>query len=375
MKSSRGRRIVLVVCAAAYVLYIMVFKVNSSLDAYQRVLSRSSAPLTRRPLADKRDTVLQDFATEAGEQGQLAAEGTAQKDAADGTRDDESAVEDLDDNDDDVDDDGEISTEDGEIDASESEANAGDGNSQRDVEDGAGRKPVEASSDIFCVVYDRPPHTGSTTIGSALSQCLSKHGYKKNGKGGRDYRHRFVDWLFEFDHPRKALLTNHFYMRQEDVTKLQNKCNKLFFVTSAAAMVDRLWSGAKFKMSKGNGNSTVPKSGHDYDRALTRYQSEHSYDHLEAYPYVEKGKPAVVPNKLKPDYVIRKDSLQEDLGSLLEAFGCEYDFMSRNIHMARSENPFASMKKYVGRPDTTFNDLLKVAEDNKDGLRKAREFY
>lgn len=223
-----------------------------------------------------------------------------------------------------------------------------------------------------CIIYDRPPRTGSTTIGSSLRKCLAPKGYAQ-GRGGAE-RGMFVRNMLETDSRLGAVLTRHMYMKQDDVDMIRAQCQKVLYVTSTARMKDRLWSAAKYKLRGGNGNVTVSGEKMRAKVVANLKKDTRNVAFLESYPWLGEGeKEMLVADKLEVDYVVRKERMAEDLGRLLQAFGCGGKFESENMHVASFEGGDVWDGVYVGE-DETYKRLCERAKGNDEGLRKARLF-
>lgn len=136
-------------------------------------------------------------------------------------------------------------------------------------------------------------------------------------------------------------------------------------------MLERLWSRAKYATNGQNGNHSL--SAADMEKAKASVRNDRVEAFLNAYPYVDKwGNSLNVAeeDRWKPDYVIRKPTLQEDVALLLDAFGCETDFNSWNVHVGK-DIPVEKLLKGVELDERRYRGLKAIGV-RKEGLAKAR---
>lgn len=205
-----------------------------------------------------------------------------------------------------------------------------------------------------CIVYDRPPRTGSTTVASVLAQCFRKHRFYVPKFPSRRIRHLHVPLvLSRLDHDF-AFVAHHFWLSDTDITLLESRCRQTFFMTSAAPIHERIWSAAKvMSTTSRNGNFSV---GETERRAALQWLAEHgpSYaPYLEAYPFIDllgpqlvgptdhgavtelpnSWAPGLIPRDFQYDFVVRKPSLQDDLAQILDALNCSSAYTVKNVHV------------------------------------------
>lgn len=228
-----------------------------------------------------------------------------------------------------------------------------------------------------CFVYDRPPRTGSTTVARALKACMSKRGYRQPRAESRWVRTELVGRMLGLSGGKVGLLSNHMYMSAGDVERMKRECGKLLYVSSCKRMRERLWSAAKYRFSEGIGNFSL-KEEMKVEAVGMVWRDRRTEMFLEGYPYLgvdEKKIEVAEEGKLVPDYVVRAERMEEDLGRLLEALKCEGTFQSRNVHEADEESRDFLKKLPLRMGDAAFRRLNSMAEEtNEKGLRKAEAF-
>lgn len=262
---------------------------------------------------------------------------------------------------------------------------------------------------IRCVLYDRPPRTGSTTVSNALATCLHKRGFRVNSFVRPDDRNasiaRGLGLLATERDARSrdrrrdvAIVASHVWMTPEDVGLLRQHCAHIVYVTSAAAMWERVWSAAKMvSVKERNGNTRL--DGRMLDNAAHWLaQSNRPYARFyDAYPWIrltgpqrmrEDGKhmeeipheyqPVRTDPPFHPDFVIRKDVLLADLGALLVALGCDrLRPRSTNVHkeLDDADDAIAAVKssvvEAVGHENgSVYAYLMDRTKYNDDGLAR-----
>lgn len=239
----------------------------------------------------------------------------------------------------------------------------------------ASKKPIVASpSHTHCFFYDRPPRTASTTIANALELCLHKSFKEPLPQNRRDRPFLFRNML-RLRTDRVTIMFPHFYIAPDDIPYLKAQCNRTFYVSSTAPIIERVWSAAKYHISRKNGNFTL--SATDIQRAKKFFQNGfRTRNFLSAYPYLdadEKPLGVSLQERLVPDYVIRKSHIQNDLSELLHALGCTNEIVTINVHGVDEE--VGKVLKGVETDDDLHQWLTKLAKDrNRNGLRKAKRF-
>lgn len=227
----------------------------------------------------------------------------------------------------------------------------------------------------LCFVYDRPPRTGSTTISATVRPCLQALGFQQPRAESRSVRPLLVRRMLALDGPRVGLLSKHMYMSVADTRRLRAECERLFYVSSTREMRARMWSAVKDGVSGEDDavNDRLEK------KALKRYfANENAEGFLEEYPYLgvnntRMGVP--VEQRMVPDYVIRNELMDQDLGRLMTVFNCSTSVHSKNVHKGKEALERELLKKSLEFGDATYRRLSKLAADvNEEGLRKAAAF-
>lgn len=255
-----------------------------------------------------------------------------------------------------------------------------------------------------CIVYDKPMRTGSSTIATALRECAAHHAWQVPPWAEEGSFHAAISGALHAlrAHTPVALVSSHMWMGQSDVTQLRTRCDALVYITSCAPLHEQLWSAAKML-------STVRKTG---NTSLNDAQTESALHWLrlhstayarlyEWYPYIAMTEPmrrqvdgrfpdlppafhrATVTQPLIADYVVRKGTLQADLGALLRALGCAADgaMQRRNVHASLRERDGrmgavldARVRAVSGVADgDTYTRLMRIAlERNAAGLERIR---
>lgn len=214
-------------------------------------------------------------------------------------------------------------------------------------------------------------------MGRALAACLRAKGFAQSRNVTRARRVDAVALMLSQPRARVASASHHVRMAGADAARLRAECGRLLYVTSCKPMRHRLWSAAKFQFSVGMGNSTLTAAQKD-DAVRVVERDDDSERMLEAYPYLGRDdRPNRTPPDrwLRPHYVVRAARMQHDLGSLLEALGCEQAFDSQNVHRAKEDDLAFLDRIRLTQGDATFRRLSARADvANEDGLQKAREF-
>lgn len=213
-----------------------------------------------------------------------------------------------------------------------------------------------------CVVYDRPPRTGSTTVSRALAECLLTLKWPSPITSTPEQRSSAITRGLRIARDELAVVKGHMLMSEDDVRQLRKECDQTFFITNTARLDDRLWSAAKMSLSWKNGNVSlvsdqVNKRAHEWLDAHGRRQAAY----LEAYPFTNVTGPLVMTGESTThdiatywrtvrtggfayDYVVRKSNMADDLSALLQAFGCSSQFQTQNVHSVKAEQESASSK-------------------------------
>lgn len=248
-----------------------------------------------------------------------------------------------------------------------------------------------------CIVYDRPPRTGSTTIASALRLCLRKRGYQSLDPGPPrtwyDIMHRFVN----LDSPIRASVGSHIHVTVDEMNQLQNVCSPLLYISSARPVAERILSAVKYESFPGHGKRDILLSvASDALNKTSDDELQKREYSLENYPYLRQPPVRYHPSnrvhedqRMEPHYVIRDTHFISDLEALLDALGCErVDNLHANEHpivdvrssdvtlstnLQASQYLLQKIKKITRLNDYRYYRLLEVADrHNIDGLRLAR---
>lgn len=242
------------------------------------------------------------------------------------------------------------------------------------------RVPTRTKPQLRCVLYDRPPRTGSTTISSALRRCLRSKNFsetpKLRGMPQGQRRAMYIQHMLNNVKRSRAMLTRHVYISQRDIDKLVSRCTYLLYITSCAPLKSRLQSAMKHMIAGGHGNVTINGSlgvAHHEDVTIPPGSLRSRYE-LVNYPYLSADHQGQrIARPLSPNYVIRRTHLQSDLAHLLTALGCRPSFTSENVHDSAEENEQMANHTCARCNDKLFERLSRHAERNNGrGLRMAR---
>lgn len=247
-----------------------------------------------------------------------------------------------------------------------------------------------------CLVYDRPPRTGSTTVSTALQACLSERGWHAPSGQPENLRKNTVTVALEHDHNDYAVVKGHSLLSPGDLQRIKSRCGRnAFFITSTARMDERVWSAAKMSLQDGNGNSSLHAS---------RIAGVHKYllstgaryaDYLDMYPFTNvSGRAFLLDGGIRRvdvdladdmrrhgfgwDYVIRKAHMATDLSKLLTVLGCPRAFDVMNVHSVQGDAGLDKVSADLlaaavpGGLGNRHVDLLEVAEGNDRALDRLR---
>lgn len=241
-----------------------------------------------------------------------------------------------------------------------------------------------------CILYDRVPRTGSTTLGLTLEQCLLSKGYRVLSADTRSVSKysvikRLAGIVYDMSGgvARKlAAARHHVCARREDFDKLVKACDRLLYISSCAPMASRLESMAKYWVASGHGNATVTSK-----RVLKRMEAYASESwavreaYFEAYPYTNGTHPrgTAEDDRVVPDYVIRNSQLVADTHALLNALKCDMRIESDNMHSVEDQAVEEVIRNYVKNMvrmgDARYKAMMRLAtEGNSAGLRLASTF-
>lgn len=203
------------------------------------------------------------------------------------------------------------------------------------------------SKHSWCLLYDKAPRTGSTTIARSLAKCWKSisniHVTIRKGRFSTA-----IPMLLETPYRKVvALVGSHFSISGEDILSIKSKCENVLYVTSTRCMYERLWSEAKYIVSEAdirhNSSLAAENIPHAWTTLFKRLSKSEPY--FENYPFissyddVENIVPGRNGNLLVPAYVIRTEYMQDDLSLLLRAFECgENDIQATNIHTVDLQN-------------------------------------
>lgn len=255
------------------------------------------------------------------------------------------------------------------------------------------------SAGVKCVVYDRPMRTGSSTISSHLIQCFHSLGYFIDTHQLGNSRARSIPHALEQPSPNKrfAIVRGHIWISEVDIRLLHTRCDQVVYITSCAPLWQQVWSAAKMLSYKRvNGNTTL--GAEDAENALKwLQQNAKAYARMyEFYPFIHLTEPlerlqsnrypdlppsferAEISSPFRPDYVIRKDRIIEDLSKLLDALGCDARIgNAKNVHQVQGEDDEAAYEikirqiSGVGEGET-YRKLMEFAKSNDAGLSRIR---
>lgn len=182
----------------------------------------------------------------------------------------------------------------------------------------------------LCLIYDRPERTGSTTISHSLYPCWhEKFGVRHYD--GPNSAGRAAIKMLDSNQSVVAHGLRHIYFSDRDCLSIYHNCKQIFHVTSTRPMSARLASFAKvFALQNDYGRNFSVSTSHSRKaaRLLTKVGRclEHTYERG-----VYRGK-----RKIKVDYVVRHQLLNDDLSALLRAFDCKPFIEAKNIHNVKS---------------------------------------
>lgn len=214
-----------------------------------------------------------------------------------------------------------------------------------------------------CIFYDKPPRTGSTTVARALYACLQSKGYTgiTTPISSLERDEVIPDML---SHPgyKKSAVRKHVTVTPEQIRQLWNSCNLLLYITSTRSMKERIWSKAKYAMTPKHRSSNLTEE--QSTRALRlALEDNKTEEELEQYPFSTSS------TDIEPDYVIRADSLNDDLNRLLRSLKCPVEYTDRNVHKVKGEeeaDAIQATKVELKMSDKRHQYLLKVAKMRND---------
>lgn len=238
------------------------------------------------------------------------------------------------------------------------------------------------NNSVSCIIYDRPPRTGSTTVYKRLDVCLSQRGYGSSLQYYHGTRnHLLIDRLISKNSTRKSLTSRHFRsFSEKSVLKLFSHCERILYLTSTRPMRNRLLSKLKYHTPLSDSNivsesSIVPIQ--NFEKVLNEQIGQNSSELRDAEKEYENY-PGPGSSLIYPDFVIRSHMFESDFESMLNALNCSAEFKSANVHMVETmddkdhERLLAIIPVTMG--DKRHKYLLNIASDNSKGLRKAALF-
>lgn len=248
-----------------------------------------------------------------------------------------------------------------------------------------------------CIVYDKPPRTGSTTIASALRPCMARKGYQSLPPGPPmtwySYMQRFVD----MDAPRRAAVSSHMHVTVSEMHQLPHSCPTLLYISSTRPVAERVLSAIKYETFSGHGSRNITSSV--ISKIVKRTPKDELQKRefsLEQYPYLRQQPVRFLPenkvfehDRLQPDYVVRDTHFLHDFHALLDALRCprpskaytnEHTIVQQGregnnkSHPKSADRLLEKIKRVMILGDLRYNQLLKLAEHrNQRGLQLARQ--
>lgn len=251
----------------------------------------------------------------------------------------------------------------------------------------------------WCLLYDKAPRTGSTTVARSLENCW------KSIRGiditNRDERFDTgITMLLETPYRQvTALVGSHFTISISDTTAMQSKCENVLYFTSTRTMSERLWSEAKYFVSEATAKRNTSLAVDDVPLVwFTLFERLYESElYLENYPFVKSYKNPgtfsrnLIDQMIVPSYVIRTEHMYRDLSFLLKAFQCSDENIrvtnmptvegkkDEKASFGASDNEFQNTPKNLSSIPLRFDDyrnkyLLQLAESvNEYGLLSARK--
>lgn len=214
-----------------------------------------------------------------------------------------------------------------------------------------------------CILYDRPPRTGSATIARALDDCLTPKGWGgvKRYKGVPD--HKIIQRMLD-RRLKTALYSRQIFLTRRSVNLIHGQCTRFVFITSARPMKDRLLSKLKVtlrsnvdkKLLADGGNITIEEFKKEVRKRVKPIRSTEKY--YEKLPTLYGGV------EIKPNYVIRSQSFESDLQKLLKAFRCPPVFqhtVEDNVTEVLLPEHLSAIKLEQG--DQKYINLTRIGEE------------
>lgn len=202
------------------------------------------------------------------------------------------------------------------------------------------RKFVRFTPAERCILYDRPPRTGSTTISAALNICLKYKQYSGLLSTPRHGRENVIIDMLKQKEPYRTSVRSHLVLSRRDVSDIEQTCREFLYISSTSSMATRLLSQVKYGMFEGHGNQTV--TAKDLINSVNRRPEESIQEQeafLESYPY-SVNEDIDEEDRLNPHFIVRQEFLEEDISALLRALRCEnVTLNSDNIHSVVNTTP------------------------------------
>lgn len=223
---------------------------------------------------------------------------------------------------------------------------------------------------VSCLLYDKPPRTGSTTLANALRGCLEAKGFTSiTIPISSIEKDAVIRDMLSKPGKKKSSVIKHVMVSDSDIRKLQRECETLLYVTSSRPMKERISSAAKYGMTKKHGNSTLSKD--HYNKVLKRATEDDVTEGLlEKYPFTGRS-------RIEPNYVIRYERFEEDLSLLLQSLQCSVSVRRANVHEFGDDEADERLKDAISLKfgDARYKELTRLgAERNPDGAAIARTF-
>lgn len=256
----------------------------------------------------------------------------------------------------------------------------------RDVRNPRFNTKTEDSGPEICLVYDRPPRTGSSTAGRAFQECWDKLYFNIVNKKRLADDADTIQTLVKSG-PFVAATSYHFIITADDLVSLTTRCKNLFYVTSTRQLRERIISTALGSVEKHTftfaDNVTLREDEIPVAMSIANQRAESIERKLESYPYRRTEE------RITPDYIIRYQNFSEDLAAILQAFGCSGSFESVNIHILGDKSQLSesseqddvnsankrlqNMQFNLTQNDNRHTEMSKLAElVNSRGLVKAQ---
>lgn len=216
-----------------------------------------------------------------------------------------------------------------------------------------------------CVIYDKTPRTGSSTVSGALRNCLQSSLKFSFPIITKEIAYdRMISHTLNWTSDRVALAGSHFKMPPEEIIQLRRSCRWMFYITSTRTMTERIASRAKSFVSSGktymNTSLSTTQMKEAWDRAIKMIDEGEDEKRMERYPFDGWV--------LSPDYIIRSDFFGGDLSDLLQAFNCSGSFYSKNMHALEDDNSTERNEDSWDKEDDSEDDSASLDIDENETL-------